>query len=183
MGAVGEGFEWIMFLTFTFGTALIVKGRWLFALPISRHTLFAIMLAPLGAFALGNLLRLHYSSQPGGVVILDLTAVAAACLLGVCIVQIPVLFSREFTNKNMAVILTWGAASLAWLWTTWRLFRPETSTGVHPVPIEIWFRSVPPASLPLLIVTAIIAVGALYWLAYAGFRRMEIRPQRMTPVH
>lgn len=181
-GWIGTVFFGIVFVFFSFFRTIArlrTAERWLFLLPISRRTLFATtILPPLGLFALGSLIGLCLSSQPPREVTLNVAVVAAASLLALFAVEIPSLVRR--LGAGWILLLT-CTASFSVAWAVWRWCRSATGTSAtKTLPIEAILGNVLPHRLSLLIATSVAGVAALYLLAYAGFCRMEIKPQRPT---
>lgn len=181
-GGLFPGIFFIFMLFVRVSVQLRTGARWMCSLPISRHTIFAaLVLTPLGSFTLGSLIRLHSSSQVAEVVILEVAVVTATSLLASFVIQLP--------KYAIGLPRVWarllGLAAYLVLplgWEIWRWFGSEIYAGnARTTRIEALFVSVPQARLHLWIVISIVIVGSLYGMAYTGFRRMEISPQRLTP--
>ncbi|MGH9715308.1 MAG: hypothetical protein ACRD4R_01045 [Candidatus Acidiferrales bacterium] len=182
VGCIGTVFFGIVIVFISFFVTIAGlrgTGRWLFLLPISRHKLFAAtILPPLGSFALGSLFGVCFSSRPPREAILGVATVAAASLLALFAAELPSLLRR--LGAAWVVLLTCAASSSV-AWAVWRWCRPTTNaSGIKTLPIETIVGKALPDRLPLLIVASAMGVIALYWLAYAGFRRLQVKPQRMT---
>lgn len=160
-------------------TRLTLKHRWIFGLPISRHRLFAMSaLAPLAAIPLSALIQLHFSPQPATVIIFEAAAGAGASLLFFAAFQVANFIPHAGPWRKVSLTL---AAFIPGGWLVWHWFNPMShARRFQTLPFELWFASIPPARLPLVLIAAASILLALYWLAYLGFRRMEIPPRRLT---
>lgn len=151
------------------------RGGWLLSLPVSRRKLFLATLSPLASFVLGSVAAFIFSQQTARATVIDSMVVSGAVLLAVAVLEIP-SFARRLYGARFFLAL---AAFLALDYLIWRWFLPPSDEhGIGMAPIELWLGKILPAHLPLLIATAITAVGALYCLAYAGFRSIE--PKRRS---
>lgn len=156
--------------------------QWLLSLPISRQRLFlAALLPPLGSFLAANLFYLCVSHQPVRIVIIALMTLAAVALLTVLAVEIPSVACLHRIPLVYRVIPS--ALYLLFLiifWIFWVRGQARHSfRGMETIPFFAPMEKLLPGNLPLLIVTAVAVVGALYRLAYICFCQMETlrRPQ------
>ncbi len=184
-GAIGLlFFEFLFFFVAFLYTwkRVTVDNRWLFLLPISRKRLFAMTtLVPLAAITMCSLIQLHYfTSLPIAVIVLDGAAVAAVCLLALLIIVLPNFLPQTGSWQMTSLIL--AALLLPPGWVVYEFLNTPLIRvwKLGSTPFERWVASLAPARLPLLMIAAAVVLPTLYWLAYVGFRRMDITPKRTT---
>ncbi len=182
VGLVGSVFLGIVCIFCSFFVTLLrlrTTESWLFLLPVSRQKLFAAMIVPpLGFFALGSFIAICCSSQSPREAILGVAAVAVFSLLALFAAQIPSLVYR--LRVAWVLLLTCTVCFLV-CWTVWRWCGPATGLGgMRKPPIVAISENALPNHLLLLMAMGAAGLAALYWLAYAGFRRMQVKPQRIT---
>jgi hypothetical protein len=150
--------------------------QWLLSLPISRQKLFLpIVLAPLAAFTLGRMFHsdFDFSQQTARPMVVDLIAVAATSLLAVSVTEIP-SFARRL--RSTRVFLLTSAALFALCYFVWRWLHPVTGANrMRTTAMDIWLGGILPVRFPSLILSVVAIVGAVYWLAYEGFRCAEVQ--------
>jgi hypothetical protein len=159
--------------------------QWLLSLPISRQRLFlAALLPPLGSFLAARLFYLCYSHQPVRIVFITLMTLAALALLSVlageipyvaCLHRIPLAYRVIPSALYLLFFFCWG---LGLGCHSFRGLEAMPLRGLEAMPFVIPMEKLLPGNLPMLIVTAVAVVGALYWLAYKCF--CQIEPKRRS---
>jgi hypothetical protein len=129
---------------------------------------------PVGGILFIWIYNLHQAPRDG---IIDWFAVTSMSLLGVLTSQIA-LFARP-RIRVMYVLLLYVTATATFIYLVCHWFlRDRGPYASRTLPIEVWLSNILPAQLPLLIITALAAIGILYGIAYMGFRHAEV--QRLT---
>jgi hypothetical protein len=169
------------------------RSHWLFALPVSRHKLFAMLVLPLfGVMTAGSVLSIYFdllgksTLQSAGagmarMLLVNVAAVAAGSLLSVFMVNLawwrragrtlrksvpPFYFLAFFGGLGMVLMRQFSSHT------------PHSGESLGGVPLALALRILPDNIFALAGVS-IIFLGCLYWIVSQQFCELEMSPVQM----